>query len=176
MADIEAIAAPHRAARRLPQAKKYAAAVDWAETQILRELPRPEDVAAKVCAGEPLTDQEKRLIADALSKKSKGKGRPATKPGRDFWIRQLVNSVAREFQLSPTRGNISAQFSAADAVADGMKRAGVLPNSFDRVRKLYDGAKLEEKRAVRAFFEEQEKLRMGRLAAMRELLADLGLG
>jgi hypothetical protein len=149
----------HRAARRLPLPERYRTAVDWGEAQIRKEWPGPDDVIPKVKSGESLTAADKHLIIAALSKKlARKEGRPPTPPGRDFLLRQLVFSVAREFNLTPTRGNVSVEFSAADAVAEAMRRAKVFPNSFDRVRKLVSKAKPEEHKAAAALYEHLKHL------------------
>jgi hypothetical protein len=148
----------HRAARRLPLPERYRAAVDWAEAQIRKEWPSPDDVIHKVKSGESLMAADKYLIIAALSKKTRKEGRPPTPPGRDFLLRQIVLSVAREFNLTPTRGNVSVEFSAADAVAEAMRRAKVFPNSFDRVRKLVSKAKPEEHKAAAELYEHLKHL------------------
>jgi len=172
MADFESIVAPHRSARRLPFAEKYQAAVDWAEIQVRAELPKPDDIIRKIKSNEIITDKDKGVIIAALSKKPKAMGRPTTPPGRNFWIRRLVLSVAREFELNPTRGEISPAMSAADAVADAMLRAKVFPNSYDRTRKLVAAAKPEENAIVKAHFKRQEAERK----AIHKILLDLGMG
>jgi hypothetical protein len=180
MADFESIVAPHRSARRLPFAEKYQAAVDWAEIQVRAELPKPDDIIRKIKSNKILTDKDKGVIIAALSKKPKAMGRPTTPPGRNFWIRRLVLSVAREFELKLTRGNCySIECSAADAVADAMKRLKKSPGGFDRVRKLVAAARAEEASVAGRHLEQLDAKQTAMVAASRKLIEDfkdLGLG
>jgi hypothetical protein len=179
MANFESIVA-HRSARRLPLQQKYAAAVDWAEIEIRREFPSPDHLIGKIRAGQSLTDKEKHAVIAALTTKPKNGGRPKTRSGRNFWIRRLVLSVAREFELKLTRGNCySIECSAADAVADAMKRLKKSPGGFDRVRKLVAAARAEEASVAGRHLEQLDAKQTAMVAASRKLIEDfkdLGLG
>lgn len=155
MTDFEMLVFPHRAARRLPISARFEAAVVWAEARLRKENPSQDEVARKLSAGQGLTKAEIEVAIAALSPKPKRAGRPITKQGRNLSLRFLVNLTAREFELSRTRGNEGrgGPYSAADAVADAMKRIGLAPRGFDRLRKIHATAGPEEAAFARAYMQ-----------------------
>jgi len=154
MIDFELLIAAHRAARRLPLAERFRAAVKWVEAGLLEDSPTSESVVAKLVAGQKLTPNETRFVIDALSPKPKQPAnRPRTPEGRDLELRFLVRQTAREFQLTLTRGDLGLKVSACDAVAEAMRLTNQAPRGFDRVRKIYVKAAPEESAVVGAILQ-----------------------
>lgn len=178
MTDFEMLVAPHRVARRMALPARHDAAVDWAKTQLEREMPSSEAIVKKLRAGKSLSSEETEFIIAALEQKPKGAGRPKTERGRNLSLRFLVSSTAREFNLFRTRNSEPGKrredgkhYSAADAVAEAMQRIGMAPRGHDRVRKICEAAKPEELEIVRACFLKLEEEQAAMAQAMRRLLS-----
>lgn len=179
MTDFEFLVAPHRVARLLPLAERYAAAVDWAENRMRDEFPDADAIAKKIQRRITLSDNERAFAFKALSRKN-APGQPKTREGRDLMLRLTVNLVAKEFNLSPTRGNMTGKrgeighrFSAADVIAAAMSRLGVAPRSFERVMKVRANAKSEELAIAAEYFQKQEMRQEAISDAFQELIRSL---
>jgi len=172
MIDFALLLHPHRAARKLPKAGRFAAAVDWAEIRLRLKFPDAKTVVKKLRTGTRLTPEETQLAIGALAPNDRAVGRPRTRTGRNLTVRLVINEVAREFHLERTRNNFPGKqgqtgpnLSAADAVAAALSRIGIAPRDFDRVRKLHAQAKSEEEAMATQFLLAQKKERLAAVNA-----------
>lgn len=170
MTDFEMLLAPHRAARHLPIVARFEAAAAWVEARLRLENPSRDDVKQKLLAGQNLTKAEIAVAIAALSPKQMRAGRPTTSQGRNVSLRFLVNLTAHEFHLPRTRGNEGRPYSAADAVAEAMKRIGLAPRGFDRLRKIHASAASEEAEILLAYMRRLEAKWEAPLERARQVL------
>lgn len=89
-----------------------------------------------------------RFLKDDLGKIEEIRGAPRT-DGKYILIYHTVEDIVDEFGMKPTRGEKSVPTSAIDAVAVALKRLGIGPNSYDRIRKIW-----QKKPGIRIYFDE----------------------
>lgn len=100
---------------------------------------------------EPLQIWAAGILRSSVPEPPKKAGRPKGRSGMQRAILDLVETITKETDLKPTRGNYSQPRSACDAIAEAFRQIGMTPNSFGGVRDAYEA----EKRRIR---EEDQKL------------------